>query len=79
MSLTKTLKPDDEYLDGLVNEVEKEHDDDVKVAFMHPSYPASCFCCPKGDDTCYVPIVNGVLDIKNVPFSLNSENLDFVL
>ena len=37
--------------------MDKEHDD-VKVKFMHPSYPARSFSWPKKDGTCFVPIVN---------------------
>ena len=48
---------DEEYWIGLIDEVDEEHDD-VKVKFMHPSYPARSFSWPKRDDTCFVPIVN---------------------
>ena len=42
---------------GLVDVVDKEHDD-VQVKFMHPSYPARSFSWPRKDDVCFVPIVN---------------------
>ena len=48
---------DEEYWIGLIDEVDEEHDD-VKVKFMHPSYPARSFSWPKRDDKCFVPIVN---------------------
>jgi hypothetical protein len=48
---------DEKYWIGLVDVMDKEHDD-VKVKFMHPSYPARSFSWSKKDDTCFVPIVN---------------------
>ena len=47
---------DEEYWVGLIDEVNEGHDD-VKVEFMHPSYPVRSFSWPKRDDTCFVPIV----------------------
>ena len=48
---------DEEYWIGLVDEVNEEHND-VRVKFMHPSYPARSFFWPKRYDICFVPIVN---------------------
>jgi hypothetical protein len=48
---------DEKYWIGLIDLVDKEHED-VRVKFMHPSYPARSFSWPKKDDVCFVPIVN---------------------
>ena len=47
---------------GLVFETNREHQD-LKVNFMHPSFPARSFFWPAREDICFVPYGNIVCNV----------------
>ena len=56
---------DDKMWIGLVDIIEKEHQDG-RIKFMHPHYPANSYYWPKKEDTCFVPLTN-ILCIIEAP------------